>query len=181
MKKHILFSIIGGIILFVWQFFSNAMPDFHKSAHAYTPLQDSIMNHFEQIGLKEGMYMLGMPNPDKPEEVAASWNEESSTWAILNYRIDESNDMTLPMSRGVIICIIIAGLLFWIFKQKEETSMFYKVLIALIVGFISFLYIPYSSFIWYKEPDIYAHILDGTIPWIVLGLVGHLFLKPKAN
>ena len=181
MKKHILFSIIGGIILFVWQFLSYAMPDFHKSAHAYTPLQDSLLNQFERVGLKEGMYMLGMPNPDKPEEVAASWNEESSTWAIVNYRIDDSNNMALPMSRGVIICIIIAGILFWLFRHTQDSSLSKKILISVAVGFISFLYVPYSNFIWYKAPDIYAHMMDGIIPWLILGFIGHLFLKEKAS
>ena len=179
MKKHILFSIIGGVILFMWQFLSYAMPDFHKSAHAYTPLQDSIMNQLDKLGLEQGMYMLGMPNPDNPEEVDLSWNEEYSTWAILNYRINDSNSMALPMTRGVIITIIIAAMLFWLFKQKEDSSLLNKLLISVGVGFISFLYVPYSNFIWYKAPDIYAHMMDGIIPWLILGFIGHLFLKPK--
>lgn len=179
--KHIYFSIIGGVVLFLWQFLSYAMPNFHKSAQAYTPLQDSIMNYFEQVGLEEGMYMLGMPNPDNKEEVAASWNEESSTWAIVNYRIDESNSMAMPLFRSFSVCVLIAAMLFWLLKQKEGTSMQYKVIVSVLVGFVSFLFISYSNYIWFKEPDIYAHLIDGIVPWIALGLIAHLFLKPKLN
>jgi hypothetical protein len=181
MKKLIPFSIIGGIILFFWQFMSNAMPDFHKNAHAYTPLQDSIMNQLDKLGLEEGQYMLGMPDPDDAEAVQESWNEETSTWAILNYRIDESNSMTMPMIRGVIVCIIISGLLFWILSQNPGSKLTVKLLISLVIGLIAFLYIPYSTFIWYKAPDIYAHLLDGVVPWLILGWIGHLFLKPLAK
>lgn len=179
MKKLILFSLVGGIILFFWQFMSYAMPDFHKSAHAYTPLQDSIMNQLEKLGLEQGMYMLGMPDPNNPEAVEASWSEETSTWAILNYRVNEPNSMTKPLIRSVINCMIIAGLLFWLLKQKPDSTLIYKVLVSVVVGFISFLFMSYSNFIWYKEPDIWAHLMDGTIPWLLLGLIGHLFLKPK--
>lgn len=181
MKKHILFSIIGGVIIFVWQFLTYAMPNFHKSAQTYTPLQDTIMQQFKTLGLEQGMYMLGMPNPDKPEEVAASWNEESSTWAIVNYRINDSNSMGLPMFRSFAIGMLIAGLLFWLYKQKEETSLYYKLTVSVVVGLISFMYVPYSNYIWYKAPDIYAHLLDGIVPWLILGFIGHLFLKPKVR
>jgi hypothetical protein len=180
MKKLILFSVIGGIILFIWQFLSYSLPDFHKSAHAYTPLQDSIMNQIEKLGLEEGMYMLGAANPENPEEVAAAMKEETRTWAVLNYQVDDSNSMTKPLIRSVINCMIIAGLLFWLLKQKPDSTLLSKVLLSFVVGFISFLYMPYSNFIWYKEPDIWAHLMDGVIPWLILGLIAHLFLKPKS-
>jgi hypothetical protein len=43
MKKHFLFALIGAAILFIWQFMSFAMPNFHKAAQGYTPLQDSLL------------------------------------------------------------------------------------------------------------------------------------------
>lgn len=181
MKKHLLFSVIGGIIIFTWQFLTYAMPNFHKSAQTYTPLQDSIMQNFKDLGLEQGMYMLGMPNPDNQAEVDASWSEESSTWAILNYRINDSNSMGLPMFRSFVIGMLIAGLLFWLLKQKENTSLSYKILLSVVIGFMAFMYIPYSNYIWYKAPDIYAHLIDGIVPWAILASIGHLFLKPKKN
>jgi hypothetical protein len=137
------------------------------------------MNQLDKLGLEEGMYMLGMPDPTDAEAVQESWNAETSTWAILNYRIDEPNSMTMPMIRGLLICIIISALLYLFFKQKPDSTLINKVLISVGIGFIAFLYIPYSTFIWYKAPDVYAHMLDGIVPWIVLGLLGHLILKDK--
>jgi hypothetical protein len=46
-------------------------------------------------------------------------------------------------------------------------------LLSLAVGMISFFVVPYTNFIWYKEPDIFAHLADGIVPWAVLGFLGH--------
>lgn len=175
MKKHLLFSIIGGIIIFAWQFLSYAMPNFHKNANEYTPLQDTLLSTFQAVGLEEGMYMLGQPNPDDPD--ATYDMSESSTWAVVNYQIDVPNSMTMPMVRGIIICIVIAALLFLFFKQQTNARLIDRLLIALGVGIIGFLYTPYTNYIWYREPDIYAHMLDAIVPYLILGWIGHLFLK----
>jgi len=42
MKKTILFALLGALIIFVWQFISFAMPNFHKASMTYTPLQEEV-------------------------------------------------------------------------------------------------------------------------------------------
>lgn len=177
MKKHLLFAIIGGIIIFAWQFLSYAMPNFHKNANEYTPLQDTLLATFQAVGLDEGMYMLGQPNPDDPD--ATYDMAENSTWAVLNYQIDVPNSMTTPMIRGIITCIVIAALLFLFFKQQTNAGLLDRLLISVGVGLIGFLFTPYTNFIWYRNPDIYAHLLDAFVPFLILGWLGHLFLKEK--
>jgi len=88
MKKSLLFALIGGIILFVWQFISFAMPNFHKTAMEYTPSQDEVLAAIKESGLKEGMYMLGQPDPELTNEEynAAMEKYEGKPWAILNYQ-----------------------------------------------------------------------------------------------
>ena len=68
MKRKLLFSLIGALIIFAWQFLSYAMPNFHKSASGYSPVQDSILKMLEQQGLKPGMYLLGQPDPSLSAE-----------------------------------------------------------------------------------------------------------------
>jgi len=62
MKKSLLFALIGGVIIFVWQFISFAIPNFHKSRMEYSPVQDEVLAAIEKSGMKEGMYMLGQPS-----------------------------------------------------------------------------------------------------------------------
>lgn len=84
MKRQMLFSLIGAIIIFVWQFLSFAMPNFHNSTMGYTPLQDEILQKFQELGLQEGVYILGMPDPSstREEQKAAMSSYEGKPWAL---------------------------------------------------------------------------------------------------
>ena len=68
MKKSLIASIAGGIIIFFWQFLSNAALDLHRPASQSTPQQDSILA-FLSTHLKEGKYFL----PNTPDNAS---NEE---------------------------------------------------------------------------------------------------------
>lgn len=57
MKKTIIASLVGGIIIFFWQFLSNAALDLHRPAQQYTANQDSILNYLS-TQLTEGKYFL---------------------------------------------------------------------------------------------------------------------------
>lgn len=175
MKHKLLFSLIGAIIIFVWQFLSFAMPNFHKSAMQYTPLQDSILTGFQKMGLKEGMYVLGQPDPSlsSKEMSEAMKSFEGKPWAVLNYQESMASGMAMPMIRGLLVCFVISFLLFWIFLQQKNPTLVNRLLLSLAIGVIGFFFTPYTNFIWYKEPDIFAYLADGIVPWLILGFIGH--------
>lgn len=175
MKRRLLFSLIGAIVIFVWQFFSYAMPNFHKVANSYTPLQDSILKNLDNMGLKPGMYLLGQPDPtlSRQEQSESMESLEGKPWAVINYQASNSMDMAMPMIRGLLVCFVISFLLFWLFQQQKTPTLTNRLLLALAVGIIGFFFTPYTNFIWYKAPDIFAHFADGIVPWLVLGFIGH--------
>jgi hypothetical protein len=175
MKRKLLFSIIGAIVIFAWQFLSYAMPNFHKSASRYTPAQDSILKVLENQGLSEGMYLLGQPDPSlsPAQQQAAMESIEGKPWAVINYHKVNSMSMALPMIRGILVCFVISFLLFWLFLQQKNPSLTNRLLLSLAVGMIGFFFVPYTNFIWYKAPDIFAHFADAIIPWLILGFIGH--------
>lgn len=175
MKHKLLFSLIGAIIIFTWQFFSYAMPNFHKSASAYTPAQDSILQLLQKQGLTEGMYLLGQPDPSlsKAEQEASMETMDGKPWAVINYHKVSSTDMAMPLIRGLLVCFVISFLLFWLFLQQKNPTLTNRLLLALAVGMIGFFFVPYTNFIWYKAPDIFAHFADAIIPWVILGFIGH--------
>jgi hypothetical protein len=177
MKNFVLFSLLGGGILFGWQFLSWAMPNFHESAVTYTPLQDQILTAIQEAGLQEGMYMLGQPDPSlmqdmaKYEESAAQY--EGKPWAVINYKSSNTSTMGTNMLRGFVVCILIAAMLFWMMQQLKTPSLKNHLLLSLGIGFIGFLFVPYTNFVWFKEPDVYAYLLDGIAPWLLLGWLGN--------
>jgi hypothetical protein len=183
MKHKLLFSLIGAIVIFAWQFLSYAMPNFHKSASAYTPAQDSILKMLEKQGLSEGMYFLGQPDPSlsMADQQAAMKDFEGKPWAVLNYHKVSSMSMTMPMIRSIMVCFVLSFLLFWLFLQQKSPTLMNRILLALAVGMIGFLFVPYSNFIWYKAPDIFAHFADAIVPWVILGFIGHKMAQMQAK
>jgi hypothetical protein len=175
MKRKLLFSLIGAIIIFVWQFLSYAMPNIHKSAMQYTPAQEKMLQALKDSGITEGMYLLGQPDPSlsSEQQAAAMKDYDSKPWAVVNYHEKNSMSMAMPMIRGFLVCFVIAFLLFFIFLQQKNPTLQNRILVALSVGLIAFFFEPYTNFIWFKAPDIFAHFADAIIPWLILGFVGH--------
>lgn len=175
MKKKLLFTLIGGIILFLWQFLSFAMLNLHQSSMEYTPLQDEIIQTLDESGLEEGMYFLGQPDPQLSDDEKEAEMERytGKSWATINYHKSMSMDMTMPMIRGFITDLVIAFLLFWLFLQQKDPTLMKRLTYSVLVGLIIFLYVPYTNYIWYMQPDIYAYLLDGIVPWFILGFLGH--------
>jgi hypothetical protein len=151
------------------------MPNFHKSASGYTAAQDEILKKFGELGLKEGMYLLGQPDPSlsQAEQQAAMESMEGKPWAVVNYHTENSVSMVMPMIRGILVCFVISFLLFWLFLQQKNPTLQNRLLLSLAVGMIGFFFVPYTNFIWYKAPDIFAHFADGIVPWLILGILGH--------
>lgn len=183
MKHKLLFSIIGAVVIFVWQFLSYAMPNFHKSASAYTPAQDSILQMLKNQGLTQGMYLLGQVDPSLSgdEYQAAMKALDGRPWAVINYRNSNSMSMAMPMIRGLMVCFVISFLLFWLFLQQKNPTLMNRLYLSLAVGMIGFFFIPYTNFIWYKAPDIFAHFADAIVPWLILGLIGHKMAESLAK
>lgn len=181
MKTKLLFSLIGAIVIFAWQFLSNAMPNFHKSASQYTTAQDSILLMCEKLGLTEGMYFLGQPDPSlsmaEQEEIMKQL--DGKPWAVINYHETNAMSMTMNMIRGLLVCFVISFLLFWLFLQQKNPTLINRIYLVLTVGLIGFFFVPYTSYIWYQAPDIFAHFADAIVPWIILGIIGHAMSKPK--
>jgi len=70
LKKYLLFGLVGGLILFFWQFLSNAALDFHHDFHRYTEHQDQITHYIDSLQLEEGSYMMPMyPSGLSQEEI----------------------------------------------------------------------------------------------------------------
>jgi len=183
MKRKLLFSIIGAVIIFAWQFLSFAMPNFHKSASRYTPTQDSILQLVAKQGLTEGMYFLGQPDPSLSQTEQEAYLEklDGKPWAVINYHESNTMSMAMNMIRGFIVCFVISFLLFWLFLQQKNPTVINRLYLALAVGVIGFFFVPYTNFIWYKAPDIFAHFADAIVPWLILGFVGHKMAPMQKN
>jgi hypothetical protein len=172
MTKTIIGSIVGGIILFFWQFLSHTILNLHKGAEQYTPKQDSIMAYLKAQDLAPGHYLLPMLPEGASMEDYASFAEacEGKPWARLSYYAERSGDMATPMIRGLLTNILMVALVIWLLGKMAKPSLVDILLGSLVIGLSGFMNFPYTSHIWYPAGNIRADLIDAVVMWLGLGL-----------
>lgn len=172
MKQTIIGTLVGGLLLFIWQFLSWAILDLHRPAQDYTPKQDSILSYLNQHLEKEGGYFLPtVPKGSSADEMQALEKEMTGKpWATIQYHSSYDANMTSNMVRALAVNIVILMLLLRII-QKLTTQTFMEIFaLCFLTGIIVFLNTAYTSHIWYKLFDIRAFLIDSLVMWPLVGL-----------
>jgi len=169
MKKQLIATLVGGLILFFWQFLSWSVLNVHAANFQYTANQDKIMETLVQ-NLDEGSYMLPQAPPgSSPEEQQAYMESQSGKpWTTISYHKAFNTNMGMNMFRGFVIDLVAVFLLVWLLLKSANLDFKTALLSALAVGTIAYLTIPYLNSIWFDENTI-GYIIDLVAQW---GLVG---------
>jgi len=87
MKRTIIAALVGGIIIFAWQFLSWPVLNLHKAANKYTPNQDAILAALNTNLPEEGGYMMpGLPESASTEDHEKLMKEaDGKPWATIQY------------------------------------------------------------------------------------------------
>jgi hypothetical protein len=171
MKKMLIGALVGGLIIFIWQFISFAAVNFHKSSQQYTDKQDAILNFLGSQGLAEGGYVLpSLPEGSSMEEYETQMKTaEGKPWATIQYHSSMENNMVMNMIRGLLVNIVAVFLFCWMVTKMENINFGTVMASALVLGLIIFFNAPYVNHIWYQSFDIWAHFMDYLVSW---GLTG---------
>lgn len=174
MKKSIIGAIVGGIIIFIWQFLTWGMLNLHEAQQKHTPKQDSVMAYLNSQFSEDGAYFMPRPAPgtsrdDMEKQMKAS---EGKPWAQLIYHksMDPMSKMFMNMARGFLVNFVIVWLLCWLLLKIPSPSFGTVFLGTLGTGIIAFLHGPYTMHIWYGSFDVMIHFLDALVAWGVAGL-----------
>ena len=169
MKKLIIGALVGGLLLFIWQFLSWTKLNVHRAEFGYTANQDAVIAALNE-NLEEGTYMIpGMaPGATKEEQTAAHESAIGKPWALINYHNSYDTNMTMNMIRGFLVNVLAAFLLCWIFLNFRELSMKTAVLSAMAVGVIGYLVISYIDSIWFGGSSI-GDLIDAIAQWGLCG------------
>lgn len=183
MKKSLIGALVGGLIIFIWQFLSWSLFNLHEPAQQYTPRQDAIMNVLNNEKLEEGGYLLPMlPKTASMEEWEKFMKDaEGKPWASVQYHKAMKNNMGMNMFRGVAINFITVLLLCWILTRLHAPGFSTIAIASLFTGLIVFLNAPYTNFIWYEGFDIWAHLADAVVSWGLCGLWLGWWLRKKSK
>lgn len=175
MKKSIVGAIVGGLLIFIWQFLSWTVLDLHRSAQDYHPKQDSIMQYLNANIDKDGGYLLpSVPKGTSFDEANKKGEQMvGKPWASIQYhkvyKINMS-EMYMNLVRGLVSSIFMVWLLCWILGKWGKTGFVNVFMACLFIGLIVFINEPYSNYIWYKIFDVRAHLIDALVGWGACGV-----------
>ena len=171
MKKQLIATIVGGILLFMWQFLSWSLLPIHQSEFGYTPNQDKIMEALNQNLTEEGTYMLPMAPPGSSQEQTQSIMEAAAgkPWASVSYHKSMNTDMGMNMFRGLAVDLLAAFLLTWLLLKIPNLNLMTALQASLGVGIIGYLTIPYLNSIWFAG-DSMGYLVDTLVQWGLMGL-----------
>lgn len=178
MKKQIIATLVGGIILFLWQFLSWALIPIHSEVYGYTANQDKIMEALNQNLSEEGTYFLPNVAPGTSHEEAEAQMKAGmgKPWASVTWHRSANTNMAANMTRGFAIDLFAVFLLIWLLMQLQNLNVRTAVQVSVAIGIMAYLTIPYLSSIWFETKTL-AHLIDAIVPWAIIGAWLGWYLK----
>jgi hypothetical protein len=170
MKKWIIGSFVGAIIVFAWQAASWMFLGIHDSQFKYSPAQNEIMSVLSANIREDGLYML--PNAaTKTEHEKVKKEMEGKPWATVIYHQKFTDNMTMQMIRGFLVSFVLVLLLVLILTKGGMPGFTGFVTGSLAVGVFSFLWGPYMGHNWFELPwhMIRGDIIDAIVAWGLCG------------
>ena len=170
MKKQLIATLVGGLILFLWQFLSWTVLNVHGAEYQYTANQDTIMTTLAR-NLKEGSYMLPQPPKGSSSEEQKAFMETSAgkPWASISYHESFEGNMGMNMFRAIVVDLLAVFLLVWLLLKFASLDFKTVLLSSLTVGAIAYLTIPYLNSIWFESNTI-GYLVDLVAQWGLLGV-----------
>ena len=176
MKKWLIGSLVGAILLFVWQFISWPLMGLHDAEYKYHPQQDQIISALSNVIKEDGQYMIprAAPGASREENEAFMLSQQGKPWAVINYIGSAKDRMVMSMIRGVLVDLAIVALLIYVLGRRSNLSLGSVYMGSLAIGFIAYLWHPYTEHIWFQTPV--AVITGALMEWIVAYSIVGLWL-----
>lgn len=183
MKKILIGTLVGSIILFGWQTISWTSSGIHQESFKFAPSQDSIIDFLQKNIPEPGVYMIPgkIPGSSALEEETFMKKMEGKPWALVTYHNYFKVDMMGPVIRGFLICLVCMLLVCINLSGLEKRSFARIFFSTLSFGLVSFLFISYSNHNWFSTPWHYltGELIDSLAGWSLCGLWLGLWYKRK--
>src|SRR6187401_1816179 len=146
MKKWLIGSIVGAIIVFLWQFLSWTILPVHSGEAKYTPAEKEILNSLSASLKEDGVYMIptAPPGTTKDDHEKIMKDMEGKPWATVIYRSSYKLDMVMPIIRGFLIDLVLVFLLIYIITRAGTPRAMRVFAASIAVGLFTFLVCPYT-------------------------------------
>lgn len=174
MKKWIIGSFVGAVLIFVWQFLSWTVFQLHEAEAKYTPAQDTVLNYLSSSFKETGTYMLPTVPPGSSQEAADELGKkmDGKAWATVTYRSSYAYSMTRPMIRGFLVDIVLAFCLIYLLTRGGTPVAVNVFAGSVAMGLVTFLWGPYTAHNWFQTPtpELTGHLIDSLVAWGLTGV-----------
>jgi hypothetical protein len=175
MKKLLIGSLVGAILLFGWQAVSWTAIGVHDNSYKYISNQDSVMTFLVKNLASDGEYLVPRADPQLSKEERMKQEETlmSKPWALIHFHQTGETDMTKTLLKGFagsFICVLLVCLVIRKFDLPYKT--FFSLFTAVLTfGVISFLFVWYNQHNWFQTSwnFLWGEMVDDFVGW---GLVG---------
>jgi len=182
MKKLIIGSLVGALLLFGWQAIAHMFMHHHDVAYKQVPNEAAVLTALSSSIQQEGQYMVpGMDmNATQEEMQKADEAMRGKPWALITYHPVYESDMAVSSIRSFVtalLCVMIFVGLIGI-HQRNFGQVFLK---ALGLGFLTWMLVWYNQNIWMQTPwdVIKGEGIDLLAGWALVGLwLGWYLTRP---
>ncbi len=171
MKKVIIGSLVGGLIIFFWQTLSHVAFNLHEPVQQYTAKQDTILHFLNKQELASGGYIMPRMSHNQSMDELEGFTKSiaGKPWARVIYYPSYKTDMTMNMIRGLAVDILIVFILVWIISKLKIPRRSTIVGVSVAIGFMAFCSTSYTEHIWYPVYDLRAQLIDAVVAWGLCG------------
>lgn len=174
MKKWLIGSLVGAILVFGWQFLSWTVLGIHNKEARYTPNQDSILQFLSTSLKEDGIYMLPTvaPGSSAKEGMELGKKMDGKPWATVMYKNAYDHDMTMPLVRGFLIDLFLVFSLIYILTRGGTPTQMRIFAGSVALGLTTFLWGPYTMHNWFQTPEetLTGHLIDAIAAWGLAGV-----------
>jgi hypothetical protein len=185
MKKWLIGSLVGGLLLFIWQFIAWPAAKLHDAEFKYHPKQEEIRNYLSSVIKEDGQYVMPRSAPDATNDQmkADMQNMFGKPYAVVSYKSVYEANMVVALIRGFVVDIVIALLLIFLISSRTYVSVGSAWITALAAGLIGFLFYPYTENIWFQTPTavVMGALMDWFVGYTLLGVWLGWWLKRNAR
>lgn len=167
-------AIVGGIIVFIWGFFSWMVLPWHNSTMSSFKNESAVAKVIKENATGDGMYMMPYcsPNQTTDEKEAAMQRMQTGPFMFASIKPMGSGMMSAGhFVKSLIIQVISAGIITWLVTRTRGLNYTQRVgYIAMIAFFAGFVVnMPAWNWMGFSTRYVVVGILDLVIGWTIAG------------
>jgi len=184
MKKWLVGSLVGAILLFAWQTVAWTVANLHSKEYRYVSSQDQIMTTLSSAIKEDGQYVLPQAAPGSSYQEKQKHMEQinGKPVATITYISAYKTDMVTPIIRNFVVDIVMLIILIFLLSRMATLSFGSVWMCTLAIGFVAWLWYPYTQNIWFQTPIeiVTGALMDWFVGYSLVGLwLG--FWLPRTN